>query len=186
MTDEEIIELYLSRDERAIQETSEKYGSRLYCLSKQIVGDERTAEECVNDTWLRTWKSIPPNEPRDYLYAFVAKITRMLSLDRYRKENTKKRRANIVSIEGELDECVAGPDMTQQGMDERLLKESLGRFLDGLSEEKRDVFIRRYWYADELKAIAKRHNCSEGRIKSMLMRIRKKLKMYLQMNGIEV
>lgn len=185
-TDDEIIDLYLGRDERAIQETSEKYGSRLHYLSRQIVGDERTAEECVNDTWLKTWLSIPPSEPRDYLYAFVARITRMLSLDRYRKENAKKRRAHIVAIEGELGECVAGPDTTQQWIDEIMLKEALNRFLESLSAEKRDVFIRRYWYADELKAIAKRHGCSEGRIKSMLMRLRMKLKSYLQTEGIEI
>ncbi len=186
MNDEEIVELYLARDERAIKESSDKYGKKLQHLSWQIVGDEGTAEECVNDTWLKTWESIPPHEPRDYFFAFIAKITRNLSISRYRQNSASKRSANIVSLDNEMEEFVGGEDDAEKKIDEIHFKDSLNSFLAELSEEKRDIFVRRYFYADDIGSIAERHGCSESRITTMLLRMRKKLREHLENDGIYV
>ena len=186
MTDERIVDLYLARDEQAIRETSDKYGKRLYNLSRQITGDEGVAEECVNDTYMETWEKIPPHEPRSYFFAFVARITRMLSLGHFRKQYAAKRYANVVALTKELEECVSGSDMTEQIVDDMHFKESLNSFLSGLTFEKRDVFIRRYWYMDDIAQIATRHNCKESRITTMLLRLRKDLKDHLEADGITV
>lgn len=186
MTDDEIIDLYLARKEQAIAETSGKYGARLKQLSRNIVSDEDTAEECVNDTWLKTWRSIPPHEPRDYFFAFIAKITRSLSLSRCRRAAAQKRSANVTELSTELEECVGGADTTSRVTDELHFKESLNRFLRGLNAEKRDMFVRRYWYMDDVSQIARRHGCSESRVTTELYRVRKKLKAHLEADGIQV
>ena len=186
MTDDRIVDLYLARDEQAISETSDKYGKKLYNLSRQITGDGGVAEECVNDTYMETWEKIPPHEPRNYLYAFVARITRMLSLGYFRKQYAAKRHANVISLTTELEECVSGTDITEQVVDDMHFKESLNSFLAGLTLEKRDIFIRRYWYMDDIAQIAGRHRCKESRITTMLMRLRKALKEHLETDGIRV
>lgn len=186
MTDDGIIDLYLARNEKAIFETSEKYGKRLYKLSRQIVADDGSAEECVNDTWLKTWDSIPPHEPRDYFFAFIAKIARSLSLSVCRKMTAQKRSANMTVITDELEQCVGGADPISQRVDEMHFGESVNSFLGGLPPEKRDMFIRRYWYMDDVSAIAKRHDCSETKVTTELYRIRKKLKAHLEADGIWV
>lgn len=186
MTDDGIIDLYLARNERAIAETSDKYGMKLRQLSRRIVTDEGTAEECVNDTWLKTWESIPPHEPRDYFFAFIAKITRSLSLSQCRKASAQKRSANVTELSTELEECVGGADTTAQVTDEMHFKDSLNRFLAELPAEKRDMFVRRYWYMDDVAQIAKRHDCTESRVTTELYRIRKKLKLHLEADGITV
>jgi len=184
MDDNEIVELYLKREERAISESSVKYGRQLGSLSKKIVLDEGTAEECVNDTWLNTWNSIPPHEPRNWLFAYLAKITRALSINAVRRMTAAKRSGNVVPITDELSEILKCGDTVEQQIDEMLLKESLNKFLAGLEQEKRDIFVRRYWYIDSVADIAKRHRCSENRIKVTLHRLRKKLDEWLRKDGI--
>ena len=186
MTDDEIIDLYLVRDERAITETSGKYGVRLKQLSRNIVSDVGTAEECVNDTWLKTWESIPPHEPRDYFFAYIAKITRSLSLSFCRRASAQKRSANVTSLSTELEDCIGGVDTTERVTDELHFKDSLNRFLKELPYEKRDMFVRRYWYMDSISQIAGRHGCSDSRVTTELYRVRKKLKAHLEADGIYV
>ena len=110
MDDERIVELYLSRDESAIKETSEKYGPRLRSLAYGIVNDAQTAEECENDTYLEAWNSIPPHDPKSYLYAFLARITRHISLNRCRDGSRLKRSAVICELSAEMEECLPAPD----------------------------------------------------------------------------
>lgn len=184
MDDNEIVDLYLIRDERAISESSNKYGRQLSNLSKKIVLDMGTAEECINDTWLNTWNSIPPHEPRDWLFAYLAKITRALSIDAVRKMTAGKRNANVVPITSELSEILKYSETVEQQIDEMLLKESLNKFLSGIEREKRDMFVRRYWYIDSIADIAKRHDCSESRVKVILHRLRRKLDEWLRRDGI--
>lgn len=184
MEDNEIVDLYLKREEQAIKESADKYGRQLKTLSARVVFDERIAEECVNDTWLKTWNSIPPHEPRDWLFAFMAKITRALSIDALRKMTASKRSADVVPFTTELIECFGGGDNVEQMIDVMMLKESLNAFLAGLKREKRDMFVRRYWYMDSIADIAARHGCSEGRIKVELHRLRKKLGDKLSAEGI--
>ena len=186
MEDESIVELYLDRDEKAISATAEKYGKRLLSLSKHITEDDFTADECVNDTYIRAWNSIPPNEPRTYLYPFLARIIRHISLNRCEKEHAKKRSGQYVDLSEELDECFAAPDNTERVVDDMVLKASLNSFLSELDEEKRNIFLRRYWFFDEISAISQRYGYSESKIKSMLMRLRIKLKEKLEQDGISV
>ncbi len=182
--DESIVELYLKRDENALTATSEKYGRRLTSLAKHITEDDFTADECVNDTYMETWNSIPPNEPRSYFYPFLARITRHISLNRCEKEHAKKRSGKLVDLGEELDLCVAGPDNTESVVDDIVLKASLNKFLSSLDEEKRNIFLRRYWFTDDIETLSKRFGYSESKIKSMLMRLRNKLREQLHEDGI--
>ena len=186
LDDESIVELYLKRDESAITETADKYGNRLTYLSKHITGDDFTADECVNDTYIQTWNSIPPNEPRTYFYPFLARIARHISLNRCKKEHAAKRNGQYVDLGDELDECFSSPDSTERVVDDMVLRESLNRFLGELDEEKRNIFIRRYWFFDDIAEIADRFGYSESKIKSLLMRLRGKLREQLEKDGIAV
>ena len=156
MKDEQIVDLYLTRDESAIAQTTEKYGSRLRALAHGIVADRETAEECENDTYLEAWRSIPPHEPRDYLYAFLARITRHIALDCCRRRSRLKRDALLYELSTELEQCLPSGDDPERHIDQMVLGEAVSRFLGTLSEEKRNVFLRRYWYLDSIADISRR------------------------------
>ncbi len=184
--DEMIVKLYLQRDESAISYTADKYGGRLLSLGRHITENVQTAEECVNDTYLQAWNSIPPNDPSTYFYPFLARITRHIALNRCEKENAKKRRGQYVDLAEELDECFASSDNTESVIDDMVLKESLNRFLVSIEEEKRNIFLRRYWFFDDISEISARFGYSESKVKSMLMRLRGKLREQLIKDGIEI
>jgi RNA polymerase sigma-70 factor (ECF subfamily) len=178
--DEKIVELYLSRDEAAIRATSEKYGGRLRALSFGIVCDHETAEECENDTYLEAWNSIPPHEPRDYLYAFLARITRHVSLNRCRDRDRLKRRAFICELSGEMEQCLPDPDDETRRADDIALGEVINKFLGSLDEEKRNIFIRRYWFMESYEEIAKALGTNAKNISVKLIRTRERLKKFLK------
>ncbi|MBR5091580.1 MAG: RNA polymerase sigma factor [Ruminiclostridium sp.] len=186
MEDESIVELYLKRDQSAIGHTSDKYGKRLHALAKRITEDEFAADECENDTYLEAWNRIPPNEPRDYFFPFLARITRHISLNRCEKERAKKRSGTYVDLGDELDNVFASADSTEKVVDEIVLKESLNSFLASIDEEKRIIFLRRYWFMDSIEDIAARFGYSESKIKSLLMRLRGKLREHFEKDGIIV
>ncbi len=186
MDDNSIVSLYLSRDEAAITHSADKYGGRLRALSMGITEDIRTAEECENDTYLSAWNSIPPHEPRSYLYAFLARITRNLSLNRCRDESRLKRSAYITVLSDELEQCIPAPDDSRCRLDELVLREAINGFLASLSPEKRSIFLRRYWYMDSVSAVAKRFGISESKAKTMLFRLRQQLRGYLIKEGYEL
>lgn len=186
MDDERIVELYLSRDEAAIKETAEKYGGRLKALSFGIVGDPETAEECENDTYLEAWNSIPPHEPRGYLYAFLARITRHVSLNRCRDRDRLKRRAFICELSAEMEQCLPDPDDGTHRADDMVLGEVINKFLGSLDEEKRNVFIRRYWFMDSVSDIAERFGLSESKVKTTLFRCRERLRERLRKEGYTI
>lgn len=183
MSDEQIVELFLARDESAILHTSEKYGSRLRVLSKGIVDDLRLAEECENDTYLEAWKSIPPHEPRDYLYVFLARIVRHISLNICRHNKRLKRNAYICELSRELEQCIPAPDDCGGHMDDLALQEMINGFLETLDDEKRTVFLRRYWFMDSISEISQRFGLSESKVKTMLYRTRNRLRDYLNKEG---
>lgn len=183
MEDERIIELYLGRDGDAIRHTSEKYGARLHSLSFCITNDEQTAEECENDTYLEAWNSIPPNEPRNYFYAFLARITRHVSIDRCRERMSLKRGAHIVELTDELASCVPASDSIENSIDAKLLGEAIGRFLITLSDEKQVIFMRRYFYLDSISDISTRLSIGESKVKTTLFRVRSSLREYLTKEG---
>ena len=191
MEDNQIVDLYWERDERAISESDAKYGAFCARIAMNILDNAQDAEECVNDTYLRAWNAIPPNRPTK-LGAFLGKITRNLSLDRYKAKKTAKRGNSLflVSLD-ELSECVPdGSTGFGNGFDDeteaRLIGECINRFLHKLSGEARDVFICRYFYSDSIGEIARRFGLSESKVKSMLHRARGKLKKSLESEGIRL
>ena len=183
MDDGQIVELYLDRDESAITRTAEKYGRRLRALALGMVEDAQTAEECENDTYLEAWRAIPPHEPRDYLYPFLARITRHVSLNCCRDRNRLKRAAFVTQLSAELEQCIPAPDDAACRLDELALREAINGFLAGLDGEKRNMFLRRYWFLDSVADIAARFGCSQSRVKTTLFRVRAKLRDYLEQEG---
>ena len=178
--DDEIVELFLKKDESAIIHTAEKYGCRLRSISQRITADILTAEECENDTYMETWKRIPPSNPKDYFFAFLARIIRTISIDRYRKETSLKRNCNIVELSKELDNCIPAIDSVESEIEAKLLGEMVSRFLYTLSDEKQIMFVRRYFYMESIAEIAKHLSITESKVKTSLFRVRGKLKIYLE------
>ena len=183
MDDSRIVALFLHRDEAAIDQTAQKYGRRLRTLSYGIVQDCQTAEECENDTYLKAWNAIPPHEPVSYLYAFLARITRRISLNRCRERDRLKRSAHLCELSAELEQCIPAPDDAVCRLDELTLRDAINGFLGTLSEEKRNIFLRRYWYLDSIADIAKRYALSESKVKTTLFRCRDRLREQLQKEG---
>ena len=175
MEDKAIVDLYWQRSDRAIPETECKYGGYCHTVAMRIVNNRQDAEECVNDTWLGAWNSMPENRPT-YLAPYLAKLTRWLSLTKIKTQNRIKRGGNEVtlSLEELNSELGAGADLAQQ-IELKELSEYLDAFLAGLPIEERTVFLARYWYAASIREIAEKSSCSESKVKSMLFRIRKKL-----------
>lgn len=183
MDDNKIVELYLLRDETAIRQTAEKYGSRLRALAYGIVNDRQTAEECENDTYMEAWNTIPPHEPRSYLYAFLARITRHKSLNCCRDRSRLKRSALICELSTEMEQCIPAPDDMACRVDDLALRKAINGFLGKLDEEKRNIFIRRYWYLDSVADISKRFALSESKVKTTLFRCRNQLREHLKKEG---
>lgn len=183
MEDGQIVELYLRRDESAVVCTAEKYGPRLRAFAQNIVEDARTAEECENDAYWEAWNAIPPHEPRDYLYPFLARITRHIALNRCREREQLKRKARLTELSQELEQCIPAPGGVEEHMDALELSEAVNGFLAGLSAEKRSIFLRRYWYLDSVADIADRFGLSRSKVKTTLFRLRGSLRDYLIKEG---
>ena len=180
LPDSGIITLYNRRDEQAIQATADKYGSFCLGISYDILGSREDAEECVNDTYLRVWNSIPPARPAS-LQAFLATVTRRLSLDRYREQRAAKRNRELeVSFE-ELSEAVPAPD---ERADE--LPELLNDFLRTLDLPERRLFLRRYWLSVPTAKLAEEEGSSKNAVTVLLYKTRNKLKAYLKERGYTV
>lgn len=186
MQDSEIVALYWQRDESALRETQEKYGRYLTKIARGILSDRLDSEESVNEAYWKAWNSIPPHRP-DSLAAFLAKITRQLSIDRWRARNREKRGGSEYALSlSELEDCVSGGDTTQRGSDLRLLGEAVGAYLRTLSPQARNTFVGRYFYADSLKEVAAYYGMSVSKAKSLLYRTRQGLRAYLRQEGFEV
>ena len=180
LEDSKIIALFQERKESAIAETAAKYGSRLRSLSYSIVRNQETAEECENDTYYEAWHLIPPHAPENYLYAFLAKITRNLSLNRCISQDRLKRKAQICELSDEMSQCIPSKDSLEQHMDRKALAEVLNGFLTDLDPQKRNLFIRRYWYLDSVKTLSLRFHLTESNVKATLFRCRQKLRKRLE------
>ncbi len=183
MEDEKIVQLYLDRDESAIRLSSEKYGCRLRALSLGITSDIQTSEECENDTYLQAWNLIPPNEPRTYLYAFLARITRHISIDRCRERSNLKRNAYIIELTEEMESCIPSSGDVESSLAEEELGKAISSYLRNISQDKRVIFVRRYFYLDSIAEISKRCAVSESKVKSSLFRTRNDLREYLIKEG---
>lgn len=183
MEDDKIVQLYLNRDESSIRQTAEKYGSRLRAISFGITGDKETSEECENDTYLEAWNRIPPSEPKDYFYTFLARITRTLSIDRCRERTRLKRTGHVVELSDELETCIPAVNDIADDAEARLLGEEISRFLHTLSDEKQVMFMRRYFYMDSISEIAAGLAIGESKVKTSLFRIRNDLREHLIKEG---
>ena len=184
MDDKQILELYQKRSETAISETADKYGKYCYYIAYRILYDELDSEECVNDTYLRAWEAIPPQCP-EKLSAFLGKITRNLALNRYKYYLREKRGTGQTALViDELNECLPTSNSTEEAVEEKLLVELLNQFLYSLPTEKRNIFLRRYWYLSSIQEIAKDYGFSESKVKMILFRTRNKLSQVLEKEGV--
>ena len=186
MEDCKIVELYLERNESAIKETKEKYDKYCSYIANNILNSEPDTEECVNDTYLAAWNSIPPSKPNS-LKAYVGKIVRNLALNRYTKGRAKKRNEAVELVLDELSEVL--PDTEGDGRnltDELTLKYALNLFVGSLKQETREIFIRRYWFLSSVKEIAHTHGISESKVKVTLLRTREQLRDFLRKEGIVI
>lgn len=186
MDDNNIIRLYWDRNELAISATSDKYGRYCKSIANNILNDEEDAKECVNDTWLNAWNAMPVHWPGQ-LSAFLGKITRNLSFNRYKRARAGKRGGGEMTlILDELAECVSDADDVEQIINRRELEKAVSSFVRSLSAEKRRLFVRRYWYADSVSTIAKDRGMLPGTVSKTLERTRKQLKSYLTERGFEI
>ena len=186
MEDVKIIDLYWQREESALLHTEQKYGGYCRSIAYHILHSHEDSEECVSDTWLHAWNAMPPKRP-DVLSAFLGKITRNLSIDRYKAIHADKRGGgNVPAALSELEECVPSLHGVESAMDEKLLSQAIDAFLRTLPQRECNVFLRRYWYVDSVKEIAKRFGLNENSVKSILFRTREKLRIYLEREGIQV
>lgn len=183
MEDAAIVELYLCRNEAAIEHSARKYGSRLRGIGLRMLEDHGAAEECENETYLRAWNLIPPNEPRNYLFAFLGKIMRHLCIDECRRDSRRKHPELYIELTEELAACTPSGARTEERLEAEELVESVNRFLAGCTEDQRRVFVRRYWFFDSIQQIARRFGFSQGKVKSMLFRLREELRQQLREEG---
>ena len=186
MDDSGIVELFLNRDEAAVALAREKYGARLRAVARSVLGDEGAAEECESDAYMEAWQRIPPHEPRGYLFAFLARIVRAKALNIVKARSAAKRSAELVSLTDELASMLSSPDNTESRVEAKELSASVSRYLKKVSDEKRMVFVRRYWYMEPVGQIAQRYGMSESKVKSLLLRARRELKKHLEEEGYNV
>lgn len=183
MDDKDIVALYWQRSERAIEESRDKYGCYCGTIARNILSDNDSAEECVSDTLIRAWETIPPNQPKR-LGIYLGKITRNLAIDRYRSEKAQRHGGGQASVcLDELTECVGSGENFADDVE---LKEILTEFLKGLKPNARKIFLLRYWYLYSVADVAAQCGTSEGAVKMSLRRTRKKLKDYLNQSGFNV
>ena len=186
LEDSVILELFWNRSENAVSETSAKYGKYCTGISMQILHSEPDAEECVNDTWLHAWNSIPPSRP-SILKAYLGRITRNLSLDRYKLLTAQKRGMGQVELAlSELEGCVPAQTDMEQIADEMVLVDAIEAFLRSQARTDRNIFIGRYWYLYSIRDLAGAYHMSESKVMSLLHRMRSKLKLHLEKEGISL
>ncbi len=184
MEDYQIVDLYWSRSETAIAQTERKYGRMLTSISVNLVPTFQDAEECVSDTYLAAWNSMPDERPV-YLGAFLSKIVRRISINKYRDSHASKR-GGAGELIDELTDCIPSDYSLESEYDNKRLAEALNTFLLSLDEQKRYVFIRRYYYSDSISDVAKLTGASEGKIKTLLFRVRGELRKFLEKEGFAI
>ena len=184
MEDNQIIRLYFDRSEEAISQTAAKYGKYCHTIAYNILHNFEDSEECVNDTYWKAWNIIPPRRPRR-LAAFLGRITRNLSLDKYRYYTADKRNGGELAVAlEELGDCISFIGSMDDHTEEIVLVEVLNSFLASLSAEHRKIFMRRYWYVSSVKEIADDYDITESKVKMSLLRSRNQLKAALEKEGI--
>lgn len=183
MEDAKIVDLYWKRDERAITESDAKYGVYCYTVANNILSNHEDTKECINDTWVKAWNTIPPQRPKA-LKPFFAKIIRNLALNRYQMQKAKKRGGDMVTIAmEELDECVSSIDDVESVYFAKMLQKNVNLFLHTLPKRDCDIFLCRYFFMEDTAEIAKRYGMRESNVLVILSRLRNKLKKFLRKEG---
>ena len=185
MEDKRIVDLYFERSEAAIEETEKKYGRYCHTIAYHILGNDEDSKEIVNDTYLKTWNTVPPNRP-DPLKTYVGMISRQLSFDRYEKYHAQKRGGEVMLVLDELDECIPDGDSKEDIGESIGLQNTLNRFVHSLPDRVQNIFVRRYWYSSPISEIARDYGMKESSVSVLLLRTRKKLKDFLQKEGFEI
>ena len=186
MEDTAIIDLYWARSQQAIAASEEKYGPYCHTIARRILDREEDAEECVNDTWLRAWNAMPPQRP-GILSAFFGKLTRNLSLDRWRRNKAAKRGGSQVEVAlHELEDCLPDRRSPDENLEAGETAALISAFLRRQPELERKLFIRRYFHLESLEDLGRRFGLSAGQVKSKLHRTRQKLRAELEREGVAV
>ena len=186
MDDSKILDLYFQRQEIAIAETKQKYGRRLYRSSMNILQNPQDAEECVNDTLLKAWEVIPPIRPTMF-GAFLAKISRNLSINKWKAKSAQRRGGGEADLLlSELEDCIPSPTVLEEEYEASLVTQSIDDFLHSVKQEARVAFVLRYFHGESINSICEHFNISESKVKSMLFRTRKKLSEHLEKEGVMV
>lgn len=184
MEDRQIIDLYWARSQQAITESDQKYGAYCRAISMNVLGQREDAEECVSDTWLHAWNAMPPQRPA-ILQAFFGKLVRNLSLDRWRRTHASKRGGGQTALAlEELEGCLPAGGAVDEALDADETAQVISRFLRSLPAQDRLLFVRRYWYLEEVGSLARRLGMSEGQAKTRLYRVRQRLRAVLEEEGI--
>lgn len=183
MEDQKIIDLYFARNEIAIKESNNKYGSYCYTIANNILRNHENSEECVSDTWLKTWNAIPPSRP-GILSAYLAKITRNLAINKFKYDMARKRGGSVTVITiDELEECISGTSDTTAYYDTKELENTLNTFLASLPVRDSNIFMNRYFFVMTVSEIADKYGLKENTVSAVLSRTRKKLKEHLEKEG---
>ena len=185
LEDSKIIELFFARVEQAIVELSAKYGTVCNRIARNILKNDLDAEECVNDTYLAAWNSIPPQKP-DPLRTYIFRIVRNIAIAKYHANTSEKRNSYYDVALEELENCLVDSVTVEQEISANELSQKIDSFLDTLDKEKRVMFVRRYWYADSISDIAKMFQTSNNNVSVCLSRTRERLKKYLKKEGFEI
>ena len=183
MDDLTIVELYHRRDEQAIAESDKKYGAMCRSIALRLLVLREDAEECVSDTWHAAWNRMPPDRP-SVLGAFFGRITRNLSISRWRREHAKKRYDGIEILLSELEDCVPAPRTVEEDLGRQQLALSISAWLDSLADDDRRLFIRRSWYGDPVKELAEEQKVTANVLSQRLLRLRRALRAFLESDGV--
>ncbi len=185
MEDGQIVALYWARSQGAIAASEEKYGALCRGISYNILRSHEDAEECVNDTWHRAWDTMPPQRPQS-LGAYLCRIVRNLSIDRWRARKSLKRGEGLEALVLELEECVPAVPSAEEQWETEEIAAAVERWLDTLEDRDRGLFLRRYWYGDSVKDLAGRLGWSPNRLAQRLGRLRKGLRRALEEEGVSL
>jgi len=184
MDDNHIIDLFFARNEDGLIHTKLKYGQRLLRSAMNVLNNHQDAEECVNDTLLNAWNAIPPNRPNMF-GAFLAKISRNLAINKWKKSNTSRRGGTDTTVLlGELEDCVPSTQGVEGQYESKLVTQSINDCLATLDQPARVAFVLRYFHGESMASVCARLNMSESKAKSLLHRTRKKLKEHLEKEGV--
>ena len=185
MDDRQIIELFFNRDEAALSETQEKYGKYCLKIAGNILEDVEDSKECVNDTWVTAWNRIPPLKPVS-LKAFLGKVVRDISLSKFREKHAEKRNVAMTVMLDELEECIPSGINIEDQAEKRELIGLVNDYLESIKTEDRALFVRRYYFGESVKSLSEEYGCSENRMTQRLLKIRRKLKVFVEKGGYEL